>query len=196
MNELKENIKIEGFVEIRNGDTIIKGKNKFVQTLLQTILNFLASSTAGSSNGGCTSCVFGPADPNLSMYQMYIGTDTGTVTAYNTTALTSPIVPPAPGTAPTVITASQTNPSNGVFQINITARWDAGTVSGTVGEMALYMNLFAAGNLRAFQWSSTYIPSNATLASRFAVADGVFSQFAINVANPLIIVWTIQLSFV
>lgn len=194
MNRLSENIKIEGFVEIRNGDKVFKGKNKFVQNLLQTILNFLSNARAGSSGAGCTQCVAGPADPSLGMYTMYLGTDTVTVTVYNTTALTSPIGG-APGTPPNTLTASQTNPSNGVYQINITATWNAGTVSGTVGEMALYMNLIAVPNLRAFAWDALYFPQNASLGSRFAAADGAFSPFLINEANPLTIIWTIELSF-
>jgi hypothetical protein len=129
------------------------------------------------------------------MFKMYIGTNIGTATVYNATQLTTSIGG-SPGTAPNSIGVSQTNPSNGVFQIVTTAQWNANTVAGTVGEIALYMNLFAAGNLKLYQWSSTYIPSNATMASRFAAADGAFTPFAIVVANPLIIVWTIQLSFV
>lgn len=185
-----DTIKIEGFVEIRNGDTVIKVKNRFVQTLLQYILNTLSLSATINNV-----TIRGP----MNSYNMYVGSDTGTVTAYNTAALTFPLVGPGPpGTAPTTIVGSTQNPSDGVFRIIITATWNAGTLPGnpTIGEMALYKYVWAAGNLKTFAWSALLDGSGPILTTRLAAADGAFTPFAINSANPLIIVWTIQLSFV
>lgn len=187
-----QTIKVEGFVEIRNGDKVIKAKNKFVQTMLQNILNFLSNYTCQNAGNYWQ----GPT----TSFNMYVGIDAAQVTLYNTTALTTPIGG-APGTAPNSIGGVTSNPSNGVFLINFTATWNAGTLPGnpTIGELALYLSVFAAGNLSAYQWSTgtggggTGTP---VLVSRLAAADGVFSPFAINSANPLSIVWTIQLSFV
>lgn len=183
-----ETIKIEGFVEIRNGATVIKAKNKFVQTTLQHILNFL------SLTGSVAAPNFnGPSNT----FNMYVGTDTVTATVYNTTALTAPIGG-APGTAPNSIGAVTSNPSNGVFQIVMTAVWNAGSLPGnpTVGEMALYLNLFPAGTLEAYGWIANYLPGAAVLGSRLAAGDAAFTPFVVNSANPLSIVWTIQFSFV
>lgn len=187
-----QTIKVEGFVEIRNGDKVIKGKNKFVQTMLQNILNFLSANFLKNQGDYW----YGPT----TSFNMYVGTNTAQVTLYNTTVLTAPIGG-APGTAPNSIGGVTSNPSNGVFLINFTATWNAGTLPGnpTIGELALYLSVFAAGSLNPYQWTSgtggggTGTP---VLVSRFAAADGVFTPFTINSANPLSIVWTIKYSFV
>lgn len=188
-NIIKENIiKIEGFVEIRNGDTIIKAKNKFVQTILQHILNWLSMYYVPSSQ-----IINGPTYN----YNMYIGTDMTTPTAYNTSVLISPIGT-VPGTAPNSRSGNVTNPSVSIYRMIITMEWNAGTVSGTVGEIALYLNMLPApANRMPYQWAMdyTYQYNTPVLVSRLAVADGTFSSFTINTANPLTIVWTIQLSF-
>lgn len=178
-----DSIKIQGFVDIKNGDTHIKAKNKFTQSILKHIMNFL-------SNGN------GAAIPTMTFgcytYSMYIGTDTITPTVYNTTVLVSPIGT-SPGTGPNILSGSSTNPSNGIFNITITATWNPGTISGTVGEMALYIDSF--DSLQGFRWGGILNPQTSKLASRLSVADGSFSSFNINTSNPLIITWTIQLSF-
>jgi hypothetical protein len=178
-----DSIKIQGFVEIKNGDTHIKGKNKFTQSILKHIMNFL-------------SCANNTSYVNMALgsfsYTMYIGTDTTIPTAYNTTVLTSPIGT-SPGTGPNILSGSSTNPSTGIFKVIITATWNAGTVSGTVGEMALYLNTF--DSLQGFGWNGQQTQTGNRLASRLSVANGDFTAFAINPSNPLIISWTIQLSF-
>jgi len=125
---------------------------------------------------------------------IYLGTDIAIPTAYNTTALTFPIGI-APGTAPNTLIGSTSNPSNGVFQITMTATWNSGTVSGTVGEIALYLNVLTAGNLKAFGWSANYQPGAAILASRLSVADGSFEAFLIDDTKPLVVTWTLQVIF-
>lgn len=185
-----DSIKITGEVEIRNGDTVIKAKNRFVQTILQHITNSMTLNFINASGGN--SGWLGPINaPN-----MYLGTNTATATAYNTSALTTPIGG-APGTAPNLIIGNTSKPSNGVFQMSITATWNAGTISGTVGEMALYFNLQSAGNLFAWAWSRTSGPLSGTviLASRLSVADGSFSAFLIDNTKPLAVTWTIKVSF-
>lgn len=181
-------INVEGFVEIINGDNKIKAKNKLVQSMLAWFANM--TSIYGPSFGG--------AGAGWSLgtngYQMYIGTDTTTPTLYNATVLTSPIGT-SPGLAPNSTGGSVTNPSNGVFRILFSTTWDAGTISGTVGEMALYLKV--KGTLQGFQWN-TYVSGTSEtlqLISRLAAADGAFTPFVINTANPLTINWTMQFSF-
>ena len=189
MEKLKDDIlKIEGFVEIRNGDTVIKAKNRFTQVMIQHICNMISwSSTTAPQQ------VLGP----INSENIYLGINTTTPTAYNTTVLANPIGI-APGTAPNLLLGNTSNPSDGVFQMSISATWNSGTVSGTVGEMALYLNMFAAGNLQTFQWSGNYNPGTIVLASRLSVADadGSFpTPFFIDNTKPLVVTWTLQVSF-
>ena len=197
-----DSIKILGEVEIRNGDTVIKAKNKFVQTILQHITNALSNSVLYGGGGGFpTDGWHGPTDSTVGGPKMYVGTDIAQVTLYNTAALTTPIGG-APGTAPNLVIGNTSNPSNGVFQMSITATWNAETLPGnpTIGEMALYLNVYPApANLKAFGWSivfgSPYSPGAVALASRLSVADGSFVAFVVDSTKPLAITWTITVSF-
>lgn len=187
--KLGDSIKIVGKVEIRNGDTVINAKNRFTQSILAHISNILM---LGRISGTYVGNYFwnGP----IHNYNIYIGTDTGTLTAYNTTALIVPIGTP-PGTAPNTITGSTSNPSNGVFQMSIVATWNDHTVSGTVGEMALYLELTTA--LKGYQWGlwADNLVGSYLLGSRLSSADGSFSPFTIDNTKPLVITWTIKVSF-
>lgn len=190
---LKDTLKIVGDVEIRNGDNIIKAKNRFTQTILQHICNMISLSDI--PNGGGVVGVQGPMQTPVE--HIYLGTDVATPTVYNTTALTTPIGG-APGTAPDLMSGNTSNPSNGNFQISITATWNAGTLplNPTVGEMALYLNMFSAPtNLQAFAWTTSYSPPGQVLTSRLSVADGSFVAFAIDSTKPLAVTWIITVSF-
>jgi hypothetical protein len=133
-------------------------------------------------------------------YDVYIGTNTTTPTSYNTIVLASPIGT-APGTAANIKTGSTSNPSNGVFRVTFSTTWNAGTVSGTVGEMALYLTL--RSTLQSFGWTILSSGENhygsfqetKQLVSRLAAADGTLTPFIINTINPLTINWTVQFNF-
>lgn len=179
-------INLEGIVEIINGDKRVVGKNKLVQNMLIWFNNITSSNFMYSVNGYFIV---------TNGWKMYLGTDTTTTTKYNTTVLTTPIGT-SPGTAPNSTGGSTTNPSNGVFRVMFSATWNANTVSGTIGEMALYLGIRTS--LEGFNWNmSTAGPVTETpkMASRLAAADGAFTPFAINTANPLTVNWTMQFSF-
>jgi hypothetical protein len=186
---LGDSINIKGYVEIRNGDTIIKGRNKFLGPFLAHISNIIV---LGRLSAGAPSALFwrGP----MHSLNMYLGTDTTTSTVYNTPSLYAPIGV-SPGTAPNTIIGNTANPSNGVFQVSITATWNIGTVTGTVGEMALYLNLTPA--LQGYQWGgpATQEPGAIQIASRLSVKDSTLSSFVIDNTKPLAVTWTVQVSF-
>ena len=125
--------------------------------------------------------------------KIYLGTDTDTATGHNTTALVSPIGS-APGTPPDHTDGCDlSNPSTGVWEVCYIAIWYAGSVSGTVGEMALYLRPFT--NLTPL-WS---VDGSATfdeaMVSRLSVADGDFSAFAIDTSKSLTVEWKIRIEF-
>lgn len=183
----RESIKIRGIVEIINGDTHIIAENKFVQSMIIWLTNMTSVSSLNlQANMGLRW--------NVSTYNwdIYLGTNTTTQTSYNTTALTSPIGT-SPGTMADIKLGSTTNPLNGVFRTIFTCTWNAGTISGTVGEMALYLSV--RSTLQAFGWSQSFNPSiseTKQLVSRLSVADGSLSPFTINTVNPLTMNWTVQ----
>ena len=123
--------------------------------------------------------------------QMYLGSDTAAPTTHGMTALTTPIGV-APGTPPNTISgASRTNPETGKWQTSVTAVWNAGTVSGTVGELALYLRAFA--NITV-GWTLTSNPAN-VMVSRLSSADSDFSGFAIDPSKSLTVEWRISISY-
>ncbi len=183
----KESIKIKGIVEIINGDTHIIAENKFVQSMIIWLTNITSVNSLYLPSNLTLSW-------NISTYawDIYLGTNTTTPTSYNTSALASPIGT-TPGTAANIKVGSTTNPSAGIFRTIFTCTWNAGTVSGTVGEMALYLSV--KNTLQSFGWSQSFLPSiteTEQLVSRLSVADGSLSPFTINTANPLTMNWTVQ----
>jgi hypothetical protein len=191
--KMAESIKIKGLVEIINGDTYIVAENKFVQNMLIRLVNMTTMSRFNDNFGG------GTWGMSTYAWDVYIGTDTTTGTVYNTPSLSNPIGT-TPGTAANIKTGSTSNPSNGVFRVTFSTTWNPGTVSGTVGEMALYLSV--KSTLQSFGWtllasSIGYGSFQETkqLVSRLAAADGTLTPFIINTINPLTINWTVQFNF-
>jgi hypothetical protein len=174
-------IRIRGIVDIQNGKYHQRARNHFVGAMLNGLINFLAF-TGTISNGYAAYGWTG-----LNGY-MVLGTNTTTPTNISMTSLVSPIGT-APGTKPNSQVGSTAALSNGA-SVTYTATWNAGTVSGTVGEIGIY--LYVDNTLRTF--GSTPSPAT-TFASRLSVADGDFTSFTINTAAPLTINWTIQFTF-
>jgi len=178
-------IVITGSVEITNGPKHAGPyRNHFVNNALQALMYIIMTGTSASSYHFNA---ISPLYPNT----MYIGSDTSTKTTASMTTLVDPIGT-APGTAPNTWNSTLQLLSNG-SSATFTATWNAGTVSGTIGEMALYG-----------KFTKTYyveLSSNPTwgthtgMLSRLSVADGDFSAFTINTSYPLVITWTIQFVF-
>ena len=63
----KDSLKISGFVEIINGDNKIDAKNKFVQSMLQWLINMTAINQVRLSNQSW------PISTNS--WNIYLGTD-------------------------------------------------------------------------------------------------------------------------
>jgi len=179
-------IVITGSVEITNGPKHAGPyRNHFVNNALQALGYVLLTNFSHTYNALGNNAI--PLYPQT----IYLGTNTTVATFPNTIGLTAPIGA-APGTGPNSFTASYGNVTNG-FQVVYTATWNQGTVSGTIGEMALYgtfANNYYTGSQGGANWGS-----NTGMLSRLSVADGDFSAFTINTTYPLVIAWTIQFLF-
>lgn len=186
---LHDAIIMEAYVDIINGDTIIHGKNSVVDQGLIGIINYLSGHTV-TSPYQLASYNWG----GRSTY-MVIGSDTTHTTSHGTALLTAPTGGAQPGTIPNTQSGSTYGPpttSLGTFQIQWTATWNATTVSGTLGEVGLYLQLMGGPTLAGFNVTSS---QSVALFSRMASADGKFTAFTINNVVPLSIAWTFQLTY-
>jgi len=170
-------IEVTGYVEIRNGDTVVKATNHFVDALAKTIISLLGAKR-----------LFEDDSLPTNSWSIYLGSDTSTPTTHDMTSLVSPIGDP-PGTGPSTKSGSLNNPSAGVWRVMYSATWVEGSISGTVGEVALYLT-----TTDRFSWSDMYWSCSAgeNMVSRLSAKDGDFSAFVIDTSKPLVVEWTIE----
>ena len=170
-------VKISGHVRITNGSTVIEGKNKITAYLLMTLCRYMTCHQLGANH-----------NPNYNFVGMgsYIalGTDTTTPTTNGTTGLAAPIG--APTKANTQGTNGWTSGNTHINQWD--AVWNPGTVSGTVGELGLFLSI--RNTLGAVQEYPN--PTGYHLAARFAVADSEFTSFTIDSTKPVVINWQMK----
>lgn len=171
---------VSGHVKVTNGDTVIEGKNKITSRLLRDLANFIGGNTFGDNNGTLNRYY-----NNTTYNWVYLGTDTTTPTNSSTDALIAPIGSP---TKCSTITSTSWQTGN-AFYVQWMATFNPGTVTGTVGEMGIY--LYGNGStLNTFM--SSYAMQGSFMAARYAVADSEFTSFAIDTAKPVIVVWTFK----
>jgi len=187
-------IVITGSVEITNGPKHAGPyRNHFVNNALQALGYILLTNFNYYDNWSNHTASASPLNPNT----MYLGTDTTVVTYPTMIALATPIGS-APGTAPNSFSLSYESITNG-YEVVSMGMWNAGTVSGTIGEMALYGPVATSsltGSLNGGTGSGNVTwGGGSVMLSRLSVADGDFSAFTINTSYPLVITWTIQFLF-
>ena len=177
-----EKIKISGKVRVENGDVVIEGKNHFTDPMMKTIISFLGADYGYSQDKPM---------PTYS-WNIYIGSDTATATTHDMTALASPIGT-SPGVEPNTKHGALSNPEAGIWRVIYTAVWDSGTVSGTLGELGLYLKTTSYFEFGKTDW---YCNTGPDMVSRLASADGAFTAFTINTSEPLSVTWTIEVKLV
>jgi hypothetical protein len=167
--DISDILSLIGIVIIENGENKVIGRNHWVGQGIETIGGYLVG---GASNGAAST--------------IYIGSDTTTATTVSMTALVNPIGT-APGTAPNSFSSSySTNIDSTVpGKATYSATWNTGTVSGTLGEVGLYVKGY--GGL-----SGSSYATNPALASRLSAADGSFTAFTINTAAALTVTWIVS----
>lgn len=194
---LGQYIKVEGIVEVTNGNNHFVAHNKATGNMLMTLASFVAmNGISYGSNNTIKMMSYNWTSNDGSTY-MVIGSDATHPTLYNMSNLTAPIGTP-PGTKPNSQSFATANPSNGVYRVVYTATWNGGTVAGTVGEIGLYLN--AVPSLQTAGWSfqtnnTVYGNGSTVMTNRLSAADSDFTAFTIDTTVPLVIAWTIQFSF-
>ena len=184
-------IVITGSLEITNGPKHAGPyRNHFVNSALQALMYILLTNAYNyTSSGIYCDIAFAPLNPQT----MYLGTNTTVATFPYMNMLVNPIGN-SPGTGPNSFSFSYGSITNG-YQAIFTATWNAGTVSGTIGEMALYGSAATTYYTGTQTGSELWEGSSAVMLSRLSVADGDFSSFTINTSYPLVVAWTIQFVF-
>jgi hypothetical protein len=172
---------ITGHVKIQNGDQVIEGKNKLTRQMMLTLINWFTSQL-GTDNQATLNRSY----TSLDYIWMYLGTDTTTPTNNTTSALTAPIGT-SPGTKPSSITCTHWTLNTNEYCLCWTAVWNPGTVTGTVGEIGLYLggrcnSLYTAN-------SANFALDQRPLQARFAVADEEFDSFTIDTTKPVVVSW-------
>jgi hypothetical protein len=164
-------LKLFGKVEIENGNTKINGRNHWVGTGLETLAAFIGSTSGASVN------------VTTSKWYMLLGSDTTTPTNVTMSSITTPI-----SKQPNInlVSGSYFSGSTSAVLIRYTSVWLPGTVSGTIGEVGLYLTL-----------SGGYYPvGNPGMVARFSVADGSFNAFTVDTNKTLNINWDINLVYI
>jgi hypothetical protein len=176
-------IGIRGTVKIENGEHIVIGRNHWVAQGFGIIGEYLIY------NNSTNMAYLQGASYN---WNMYIGSDTTTPTTVSMTSLASPIGN-APGTAPNTKSNSGAYYSTSTTPVVLTwvATWNPGTVSGTLGEIGLYLLDMYYGDGYRLLTNISYA-TNPALASRLSVADGSFTAFTINNSVALTVTWTVS----
>jgi hypothetical protein len=164
-------LKLFGEVEIENGDTKIKGRNHWVGTGLETLAAFIGTSSGNSVN------------VTTNNWYILLGTDTTTPTNVTMPALVNPI-PIQPNLK--LAAGNYYSGSTNAVTVKYTAVWFPRTVSGTIGEIGLYLTLNGG----------VYPVGNPGLVSRLSAADNSFTAFTVNTSNALNVVWNINLVYV
>lgn len=193
--KLSEGIVIKGYVTIWQGEgkdkkmIVNRAENHFVDAGLKGLLSALMGKQTGGGGSGSYVCY---CSYSTRYWQAYLGTDTAAPTTHGMTALTAPIGT-APGTTPNSKSGTdRSNPATGRWKTGFTAVWNAGTISGTVGELALYLALF---DKMTFEWTANIWSPSTVMVSRLSEADADFSSFTIDVSKSLTVAWEIEVCF-
>lgn len=184
-----EVIKIYGEVVIRQGDEIKAiARNKFVGQALITLCNMLSKVIIYT--GAITNPTFF-SDAVLTgvlgnKLTMRTGNNIATPTTYDLIKLVDLV-----DVAPNSFVVDRDNPSAGVYRAKWTATWNAGTLTGVLGELGLYCNIqktLGSGTI-------TEMSTATCLWSRLSSADGDFVSFTIDDTKPLSVEWRIVFQF-
>ena len=183
MDKVIDEIKIRGHVQFINGEKKTKWfRNHFVNNGLMQLANYFSANILSATDDV-------PARNWSSIQNGYIvlGTNTTAPTTVSMSQLVSPIGT-APGTKPNTQTGTTGTLSNGYYVL-YQATWNANTVSGTVGEVGLFLR----GYPTLYAFGQTQSGITTYMFSRLSVADGDFQPQTINTSYPFTVNW--QLSF-
>jgi len=150
---MEENIsaKIKGFVTVKQEDeVIIDGQeNNIVNNFAEHMVGCHVLDSYGDS---CNVCL---GDGSIDINFMHLGEDTTTVTSGGMDTLVNPIGS-GNGTDSNVQSGTYRGEVNGGVEWLYSSTWDAGTISGTVGEIGLFLYAIDNTNVGAYEWEQVF----------------------------------------
>jgi len=183
-----DRVKITGRVTIlQDGELVYKEiPNKWVNYGLRGLCSFMCGNYITSAGSQYAYMWSGSSQTNG--LNIRVGTNTATATTFSLTELVTPVT-----VNPTTMTGSAvTNAAAGIWNITFTAYWNAGLITGTIGEVGLY--LAPIDNINANWTESGATGKTQRMVSRISVADGNFTAFTPDVNKTLVIEWKVGVS--
>jgi len=185
--KVTDKIIITGEVWFKNGDKETRHfRNHFVLYGLFACANWFAATNLGTASDVPARAW---ATSPFTYGTMTLGTNTTTPTVASMTALVAPIGSGI-GTIPNSQAGSTGSTSTSAWAL-YTATWNAGTITGTVGEVGLFLNISTS----LVTFGATPSVTARTFASRLSVADGDFTAQAINTSYAFTANWQLTFSF-
>jgi len=175
-------IGLQGKVRIENGENVIEGSNSFVRNAAVMLLTpFMLEDC------------YNNRDLGRDFIDVKTGYDVETETSWNRVALVDGM-----GTPPNVLDSEPVE-GDDEYRLKITATWNKGELSGTLGEIGFFLGV----NVSEFEDANSPVTvrywldtgGESGLWSRMCVADGDFEAFEIDENSPLTIEWHLVFKF-
>jgi len=182
----EQRIKMAGSVTIKSGNDIIYQNipNHWVNNGLKGLTSAMCGSFVGTSSYNQPMCTGWAYNANIK-----VGMDTLTPTTFNTNELINPNT-----NSPNSFTGTNIlNSSPGLWKITFTGTWNAGVITGTIGEIGLYLAPF--DNITT-NWVEYNIQKPQKLVARISSADGTFSAFTPDIEKVFTVEWTVSCGMV
>ena len=186
--KLYERILIEGHGIIMQGDEIVRRfRNKIVNAGLKGIVSLMICDRAYAYDHKAYLVQLA----HTTYWDIQLGDNTSSKTTAGMTALVGTQI----GGSPNSKNILYSNPSSGTHRVSFEASWDAGTVSGTIGEIAIIMMCSTEYTWKWYLDASSDSIGQAhsvTMFARASVADGDFLAYTIDTSKPTSIKWDID----
>ncbi len=181
-----QSVKINGRVTIKSGNDIIYQDvpNHWVDAGLKGLTSAMCGAyigTASYNNGTFLTS-------SWSHYaNIKVGMDTTIATTHGITELVNPNT-----NSPNSFTGTNVlNPSPGLWKMTYTGTWNAGVITGTIGEIALYLGPFT--NVTP-NWATTNATFEQKMVARISSADGTFTAFTPDPEKVFTVEWSVSCS--
>lgn len=186
---MTDHVRIRCTVIIHNGDRFIVAQNRIVSLGMRLLMTWLSSIYSATTFYYGASMAFNSSAADS---RIRFGSDTTHVTTEDMIALSNEVT-----TDRNTGGVTLSKVASGQYRVAWVSTWNAGTVSGTFGEIGLFLSgivPYADASLPVTNPVPTY-SATPYLFSRLSSASADFGSFTINAAVPLTIEWRLEFTF-